>query len=275
MEHPADSDTIVATKSVIVVPGVIHGHFANGTLKGDLIPDISVETAHQHIASYTSAFLDLNVLHPSSTQYKLSLATLRKSIADSDDILGGFISAQNEELQGTWCASSQFIIANLWTGDEFRVTNIPMFYDDGSFDFARPNVIHYDNKINITIPFRNKHFRTQVSTLETACKTKSQEALLKELNSTAMGPAKFCSDINDFAIYAAMSRVSKPALTRYQARGAILRSANDTEKSNGLTWTLSSITYKEEKSGPDGIIGANRLIRFSSPRLATKIERIP
>jgi len=69
-----------------------------------------------------------------------------------------------------------------------------------------------------------------------------------------------------------MSRVSKPALTRYQARGAILRSANDTEKSNGLTWTLSSITYKEEKSGPDGIIGANRLIRFSSPRLATKLK---
>jgi len=271
-EHPADSDAIVATKSVIVVPGVIHGHFANGTLKGDLIPDISVETAHQYIATYVSAFLDVNILNPSSTPYKLSLAQLRKSIADSDDILEGFISELNEEIKGSWCSSSQFIIGVLLTEDEFKVTNIPQLSNGLSFDFARPNFIHYGNKMNITIPFRNKYSKSQVSTSEMACKTKSQEAIIKELNSTsARGPAGFCSTINDIAIYYAKNKVSKSALMRYQARGAILKTVNDTQKSNGVTWLAASITYKEEKSEPNGI-GANRVISVSSPSLATKLK---
>jgi len=215
--------------------------------------------------------LDVNILNPSSTQYKLSLAQLRKSIADSDDILAGFISELNEEIKGSWCSSSQFIIGELMTEDYFRVTNIPKFSEGLSFDFARPNVIHYGRNINITIPFRTKYSRSQVSAIEISCKTKSQEAILKELNTTAMGPAGVCSTMNYIAISYAMSKVSKSALMRYQTRGAILKPINDTQKSTGVTWLAAQITYKEEKSGPNGI-GANRVISVSSPCLATKLK---
>lgn len=223
-----DPDTL-RTKPVIILPGVNHMQFADGSaLDGDFSPALSLDEAHSAMAQAISDFVVLNSDHAAGQK---SLSAQRQSAAFRASVALVRPYLATNGVEASWCEQAQVKAAALKPGAFERIGFDTKTYrgalGQAGFVFDKAQVYGDSDTFVLHLPvFIQDSFGPLDISRDHAlspssfwCKMRSSEALAIDTKKEVSGEAPAsCGELNLWAIREALALISTEARSRLSAK---------------------------------------------------------
>lgn len=227
------NDGIPLLKPVILLPGVNHMQFADGSAaEGDLPAEVDTEAAHQAIAQRVVNFLDIHA--PASTRGSEAAVTAQR--ADVQTTLGmirPYLATSGVE--GAWCQRAQVRASALEAGAFDRIDFDTRIYTGvvgkAQFVMDKAKVQKDGDRYQLHLPvfvqespgpldISKDHALSPESMW---CKMRTQEALISETAAVASAEAApGCAELNKWVIEETLGMLDSRSRARLEARyGAV------------------------------------------------------
>jgi hypothetical protein len=229
----AEDDGIPLLKPVILLPGVNHMQFADGsTIDGDLPAEVDTEAAHQAIAQRVVNFLDIHA--PASTRGpEAAAAAQRIDVQTTLGAIGPYVATAGVE--AGWCERAQVRASALEAGSFERVDFDTRIYKGvvgkAQFVLDKAKVQKDGDRYQLHLPvfvqespgpldISKDHALSPESMW---CKMRTQEALISETAAAASAEAApGCAELNQWVIEETLGMLDASSQARLAARyGAV------------------------------------------------------
>lgn len=243
-----------ATKPVVIIPGMNHAQFSNGTVnfqRGDLLAELSYKDAQRRAAELVAAFLAVQSEGPHGAAGARGLEILREAVEETHTRYRPLWEALENQTGGA--AAHQVYVAST---PSVATGNVTCMHHDFKENFvvSKPWIDKENNRVFVTtcLSMAGKYGLCNLSV-----KMKSQEAVLAHFgvqeHTKKHDPAVIATlgkEINIQTFNEAMALVSDDARERFLAKGKKLRFVDDLIIQGPATvWIESDLSFKASGSG--------------------------
>jgi hypothetical protein len=254
-----------ASKPVVVVSQVNHAQFAAGKpTSGDIPAEIPLDQAHQRIAEVVADFIQAQLAPSDAAQAR---SRLEKAVQSTRQLVAAYLEAREME-DGTWCVPMQKSLANLSQQDAGLLDVSHVLHEDlFQFLFSKPSIAVSGGKVTVKTSAFASYAKDPAddspglpeSTVELACKMKSQKAIKEKLPQASFGAPRTCADLNAEALKWALDHVPPETKKRYESHGKKLTFVPDKMFAGGNQWAPAPLELKPNAS----------VVEVCSPALTT------
>jgi len=266
---------------VVVLPGINHAQMCNGFVQGKILeedfePEIPQAEATVYLARVISAFFQmLRVEGAGGNSYNY----LKSLVLETQVYVQAFLQAQDDD-KGAWCTRTQTIVANLADPSLLSLTNVPE-PDYESFKKSKASLEVREGIAYITthsfenytpLPEAPKGeaagtFSEGRAAAELGCKTKNQDAVVRELGQVERGDEGSCREVHKAMLEEILKGVANRTRERYEEKGKQVELLPDRDSQTGGEWVETRVEFDRGEEGGEGSPASLRASRLRTSAL--------
>ncbi|XP_013408206.1 uncharacterized protein LOC106172138 [Lingula anatina] len=257
----AKDQAVIYRSPVITLPGVNHGQFASGVmpkmvLQNDIPAEVSNDYAYEMIANASKYFMIATAKTPSDLVV-VAENQLKQYFQDNQQRMQPIYAVRSMDSLGQtspWSVVGQQIISRLIDTQKLHVYN--QLVNEISLQVDEPNIVAKDGELSITTyteityPFNPLDVSFyQQSPSQIQAKMSSSEAVQRYLPNGNFSEPLSCKEVNQAAIYHALSLAAAIPRTRFMKSGRNITITFDDIVSNEEVWLAEPLRITQTHHG--------------------------